>query len=369
MHQVGLAIIGSTGAIGRVHVDAVNRLDSCWLVGVNARRQGPCRQQAAEWGVKHYASTDEIFADSEVDAVVIATPHPSHKEIGIRAINAGKHLLIEKPLAVSPSEADDVIHAARRSGVKVGVLFNQRFKPEVQKMKKLIKGGWIGEVYRASMTSAMLRTQDYYDRLDWRGTWIGEGGGALLNQGIHAIDMFQWIVGMPESVYGLLHTLKHDIQVEDYASALLEYETGIVGTIHCNTIQAPNMHRIEIYGTGGVLVMDDWKLTSHRLETPLQEFIDTDKSTAFNVPNSDRRMFEFESVTNTHVLAFDDFARALLEDKEPAINGEEGARSQELVAAIVLSACRGRKVTLPVHRKEYDILLKELRQDGRLANF
>ena len=211
------------------------------------------------------------------------------------------------------------------------------------------------------MTSAMFRTQDYYDRVDWRGTWTDEGGGALLNQGIHAIDMFQWIAGMPDSVFGVMRALKHDIEVEDHASAILEYGNGALGTLHCNTVQAPNMQRIEVYGEDGALVMDDQRLTLHRLETPLQEFIDTDKSVAFVAPGSQSENFEFEPNGSTHVPAFDDFARALLEGREPAITGEDGSRSQELVAAITLSACRAKRVTLPVDRQEYDALLEELR--------
>jgi predicted dehydrogenase len=353
--------------IGRVHIDAVSRLESCRVVGVNARRPGPCRQQASELGVKHYPDLDDVLADSEVDAIVIATPHPSHKEIALRAISAGKHLLVEKPLAVTPSEADEMVGAARRSGVTLGVLFNQRFRPEARKMRELIEEGAVGEIYRTSMTSAMFRTQDYYDRLAWRGTWTDEGGGALLNQGIHAIDMFQWIAGMPDSVYGILSALKHNVEVEDYASAVLEYGNGAHGTLHCDTVQAPNQQRMEVYGEEGALVMDDWNVTLHRLETPVQEFIDSDKSVAFVAPGSQSETFEFEPVDGSgHVPAIDDFSRALLEGREPAITGEDGSRSQELVAAITLSGCRRRKVALPVDRAEYDDLHAELRRTRRL---
>ena len=366
MQQTGFAVIGSTGIIGQVHIDAINQLESCKLVGLTAQRQAPCRRQASDLGVKHYPALDDVLGDSEVDAIVIATPHPSHKEIALRAISAGKHLLVEKPMAVAPSEADEMVAAARRSGVTLGVLFNQRFRPEARKMRELIEDGALGEVYRTSMTSAMFRSQDYYDRLAWRGTWMDEGGGALLNQGIHAIDMFQWLTGMPDSVYGVVRTLKHDIEVEDYASAVLEYGNGAVGTLHCDTVQAPNQQRVEVYGEDGALVMDDWKVTLHRLETPIQRFIDTDKSVAFVAPGSKSETFEFEPVGNTHPAVFDDFSRALLEGREPAITGEDGARSQELVAAITLSGCRGKRVALPVDRGEYDDLLTELRRARRL---
>ena len=182
MDEVGLAVIGSTGVIGRVHIDAINRLDHCRLVGINARRQEPLQRQANELQVAHYATLEEVLTAPGVDAIVIATPHPSHLEIVLKAAEAGKHVLVEKPMGVTPAEADSMIDAARSAGVKLGVLFNNRFRPEALKAKELIEQGAIGEVCRTNMSSVMLRTQDYYDRLDWRGTWHMEGGGVLLSQ-------------------------------------------------------------------------------------------------------------------------------------------------------------------------------------------
>ena len=368
MEQVGLAIVGSTGVIGKTHIEAIAQLSSCRLVGVNARRQEPLVQQASELGVKAYPTLVDVLSDSEVDAIVIATPHPSHRDITIQAVEAGKHVLAEKPMSVTPSEADDMVEAARRSGATLGVLFNNRLRPEAIKMRELIDQGAIGKIYRATMTSAMFRTQDYYDRLDWRGTWQDEGGGALINQGIHAIDMFQWLAGMPQSVFGVVRTLKHTVEVEDYASAILEYEGGVLGTLHCDTVQAPNQQRIEIFGENGALIMDDWNVTLHRLKTPVQEFLETDKTIKFIAPESEAETFKFEVVGGGHAPAIDDFALAILEGREPAITGEDGARSQELVAAITLSGCRGEKVSLPVDRSEYDGLMEELRRTRKLPS-
>ncbi len=164
MDKVGLAVIGSTGIIGRVHIKAIQELQSCRLVGINARRQEPLREQAAELNTRLYPTLDDALGDEEVDAVVIATPHPSHMEITTRAAAAGKHVLAEKPLGVTPSEAEAQIAACREAGVKLGVLFNNRFRPEAQKMRQIVDDGIIGEIYRSEMSSAMLRSQDYYDR-------------------------------------------------------------------------------------------------------------------------------------------------------------------------------------------------------------
>ena len=366
MAKVGLAVIGSTGIIGRVHIEAMRGLESCRLVGIHARRQEPLRQQADELGARMYPTLDDALSDDAVDAVVIATPHPSHMGITARAAAAGKHALVEKPLGVTPSEAEAQIAACREAGVKLGVLFNNRFRREAVKMRQLIDEGAIGEIYRSEMSSAMLRSQDYYDRLDWRGRWDTEGGGALLNQGIHGIDMYQWLAGMPQSVFGMVSTLKHDVEVEDYATALLGYAGGGHGVIHCSTAQAPNQQRIAIWGERGALFMDDWRITLRTLETPVRQFIDTDKTIAFVSPSDTEATFEFEPEGRTHRPAIDDFARAIIEDRAPAVTGEDALRSQELVAAITLSGCRGEQVSLPIDRAEYDALLAELKQARRL---
>ena len=368
MEQVGLAIIGSTGAIGKTHIEAIYGLSSCRLVGLNARRLGPLCQQASKLGVHAYPTLDHVLSESEVHAVIIATPHPSHKDIALKAIEAGKHVLVEKPMSATPSEADEIIEAARDFNVTLGVLFNNRFRRQAQLMRELIDKNAVGKMYRANMVTAMFRSQDYYDRLDWRGTWEYEGGGVLINQGIHAIDMFQWLVGMPQSVIGVLRTLKHRIEVEDYVSAILEYEGGAVGTIQCDTVQAPNKQRIEIYGENGALVMDDWNVTLHHLDTPLQEFLENDKTVRFIPPGSTSETFELGIEEGTHAPAIDDFCHAIQEGRDPAVTGEEGSKSQELVAAITLSGCTGERVSIPVNRTRYDNLIDQLKQTRRLPD-
>lgn len=366
MDQVGYAIIGSTGIIGRVHIDAINHLDNCRVVGINARTQEPLIQQASELGVPHYPTLEDALSSPDVDAIIIATPHPSHHDITVAAAAAGKHVLVEKPISVTMSEADAMVKATRDANVKLGVLFNQRFRPESLKARELIENGAVGNIYRASLVSGMMRTQDYYDRLGWRGTWEHEGGGALINQGIHGIDMFQWLGGMPESVYASARSLMHKIEVEDYASALLEYEGGPLGTLHCDTVQAPSSVRIEVWGDNGGIVLDDWKLTYHKLSMPVQEFINTDKTVQFITPDSTSETFEFDAPGSTHIPAIGDFADAILNDREPAITGEDGSRAQELVGALTLSACRKQRIELPMNRGAQNTLMEELKQARRL---
>ena len=319
MSNIGLAVIGSTGVIGRVHINAISQIDNCRLVGITARTQEPLRQQAEELGVAHFPTLDDTLAHPEVDAVVIATPHPSHREITLKSAAAGKHVLVEKPMSVTPSEADDMVSACREAGVKLGVLYNNRFRSEALKMRELIDQGAIGDIYRVVMTSAMIRSQDYYDRLAWRGTWADEGGGQ--------------------------------------------------GSMHCNTSQAPNHQRLELWGEDGAIVMDDWKITLNRLDTAVQDFIDNDKSPTYDAPGHQTETFELETVGSTHVPAIEDFAAAIIEDREPMITGEDGRNSQELVAAVTLSGCTGQPVSIPVDRERYDALQRELVEAKSLPTF
>jgi predicted dehydrogenase len=366
MAVTGLAIIGATGVIGKVHADAIERNDNCRLVGVYARSQEPLKQQAKQLGVKPYATLDEALADDEVEGVVIATPHPSHLDLTVRAAEAGKHVLVEKPMSVTVSEADKMIAACKKAGVILDVLFNRRFSPEARKAREIIDSGAVGEVLRASLVSTMMRSQHYYDSLGWRGTWNDEGGGVLINQGIHSMDMFQWLAGMPSSLYAKISAFKHDIEVEDYATALLEYPNGAHGTIHCNTALAPNQSRIEIWGDRGAIVIDNNKVTLHRLETTATEYVRTYGGSAYVPPDNTTEVFEFESEGSGHVPSIRDFADAIQKGRKPYIPGEEGLKPQELVAAMTLSGVRRREVSLPLDRGEYDAVMAELRQMRRL---
>ena len=190
----------------------------------------------------------------------------------------------------------------------------------------------------------------------------------LLNQGIHSIDLFQWLGGMPQSLYGRMRAYKHQIEVEDYASALLEYTGGVHGTLHCNTIQAPNQVRIELWGEQGAMVYENGVVTLHRLATPVQEFIDTDTTPDYVPPRSESETLTFAPSGSGHIPAIGDFADAILDDREPYVNGEEGRKSQELIAAITLSSCTGSRVNLPVDRERYDALVEELQQRQNLPS-
>lgn len=365
MSRLRFAVIGSTGMIGKVHAEAINRLDNAALVAVMARSAGPVQAQAATLGVKAYTSLDALLADPKVDAVTVATPHPSHLDIILKAVQAGKHVLTDKPMGVSVSEADRMVEAAREAGVTLGVIYQNRFRPECQKAKQMLDAGLLGDLYRTHTVHATIRTQAYYDSTNWRGRWNGEGGGILLNQSIHSLDLLQWLGGMPAVVVATANALRHSIEVEDFASALLEYEGGGQGTVHCNTVQAPNDVRLELYGDLGSLTITEGSLVWHKLERPIEEFMATpDARTSVRLPYH-TETHTFERPANVIAPAVQDFANSVLAGKPPAVSGEEGRRSLELSNAIMLSAHTGERVRLPLDRAAYDDFLEGVRQAYR----
>ena len=189
----------------------------------------------------------------------------------------------------------------------------------------------------------------------------------LLNQSVHYIDLLQWIGGMPRVVHGLAGTIAHNIEVEDTASAILEYDDGGHGLVHCDTVQFPSQEQLEFWGERGGLVLRNDQMTYHKLEESIPEFSRKELSNPFGKPASHEEPIGVEPRSGRHQDAIEDFAQALIEGREPAVPGEEGIKSLELIAAIILSSCRGQAVRLPVDRSAYDELLEELVERRQLV--
>ena len=373
MDRLGIGVVGSSGVIGQKHADEVATLSNTRLVAVHDLNSEVAKQQATEYGAQFYGSLDDLLADPEIVAITVATPHPLHLSVALQAFSAGKHVLTEKPITSTPSEADSMVEAAKKAGVTLGVVYQNRFRPELLRIRELVENDELGEIYRTVLDSASYRSQAYYDSGGWRGTWNGEGGGVLLNQGIHYLDMFQWLGGMPVTVTGHVSALMHDIEVEDSASALLEYPNGAHGFIHCTTVQAPSQTRLELWGEKGGVVVTDEKVVHFKSEIGLREFSATEKDNPFaKLEITDGPLLDNSTGGSTplpispanHQDAVSDFAQAILEGREPSAPGEEGVKGLELAASIIYSGCIGEKVNLPIDRLEYDTLLEEL-QGGR----
>ena len=360
-----LAVIGTKG-IGRTHVEAIKSIEGCELAAVcdvNAEEAHRCGEAHC---CAQYTDLDEMLKKEKLDGVCICTPHWYHLPIALKAFDAGVHVLTEKPLAVTVEDAERMIDAAKAAGCVLGVVFQHRMDPVNAMAREIVESGRIGEIHRTMLEAAWFRPEAYYRSDAWRGTWKGEGGGVLLNQAPHSIDLFLWISGMmPQSVYGRTETVLHSIEVEDRASALLRYPNGATGYLHASTAEAPALHRMEFAGDKGRLVLDDG-IGLTVIDGSAREFCkkapepsSTPKASPVEVDvggKSDGKAGAFKPVGG-HDLLIDDFARAIREGRPPAVPGEEALKSLELANAITMSSHRRAAVALPIPRGAYSELV------------
>jgi predicted dehydrogenase len=360
----GFAVVGIKG-VGATHVKGICSLPNARLVAVVDVDEAAAREVAAEAGCRAYRDVEAMLAESDdVEIVNIATPHPSHPAIALAALSAGKHVIVEKPMAVTAREAEGMVAAARAAGRRLGVNFQARTVPRNQTIRRIVREE-LGDLYRISSFNGGVRTQAYYDSGAWRGTWAGEGGGVLMNQAPHNLDLFTWFCGMPRQVRAWTTTQMHAIEVEDMADALLLYENGAVAHLHENTIDVPSYGRLEFMGRQGALVSDAAGLRRARRARPLDEFIRTDPQMWGKLEASWEPVEVPEPVgPRGHAAIAADMIAAIEAGRPPICPGEEGVASVELANAIILASKRGKSVDLPLDRDEYDALLAELRQNG-----
>ncbi len=302
-----------------------------------------------------------------VDAVLVATPHYSHPDLGIRALQAGKHVLVEKPISVHKADAERLIAAYRpESGLIFAAMFNQRTDPRYRRLKQMIDTGVLGRIQRVSWTiTDWYRTEHYYQSGQWRATWAGEGGGVLLNQCPHQLDLWQWLFGSPQTVvarcqYGRFH----DIEVEDSVTALLEYESGLQGVFTTTTGEAPGVNRLEVAGDLGLVVVENGQLQLRRNTVSSAEFCRTSPK-PFDRPPFEDVPVELEGTATQHAGILANFAEAI-QGRAPLIApAAEGAASVELANAMLLSSMLGRAVSLPLDGAEYAQHLERLIKGSR----
>jgi predicted dehydrogenase len=312
--------------------------------------------------LKTFTDPEALITSGMVDAVVIATPHFQHTTLGIAALRQGLHVMVEKPISAHKADAERLIaaHEANPKLVFAG-MFQLRAEPRYQKIKKLIDGGELGRIVRMSwIMTDWFRTEAYYASGGWRATWKGEGGGVLLNQCLHNLDAMQWLLGMPARVRGFCQLGRfHEIEVEDSASAYLEYDNGATGMFVSSTGEAPGTNRFEIAGTKGKLVLEDDKLKFTRNEVDMFEFNRTSKS-GFAKPEVWRVEIPFDNAPNAHADLMRNFVNAIL-DGEPLIApGAEGIHSVELANVMLYSSLLGQTVDLPMDSAAYERRLNEL---------
>ncbi len=273
---------------------------------------------------------------------LIGSPSGLHAEQGLAAARRGLHVLVEKPIDTTTDRADALISECERAGVKLGVFFQDRVAPDIIKLKALVDAGALGKPILASGRVRWYRPPEYYSGSRWRGTWALDGGGALMNQGVHTVDLLLWLMGDVERVYARATTALHDIEVEDTVVATLEFKSGAVGTLEAATSVYPGYRRrVELTGSEGTLVLEHDRLVAADLRTPLDDFIMATEGSGNASASS-----PVVSDVSGHRKMLEDFLRAIETNAAPRCDGREGRRSVELVEAIYESSRTGRAVTL-----------------------
>jgi len=358
--KVRIAMIG-IGNIGNLHLGNIKKQAKVELTAVCDIVPEKAKAAGEKYGVKAYFDSDKLLADKVCDAVIIGTPHYFHTTIGIAAMNSGHHILVEKPISVHKADCERLIAAHTDDGIVFAAMFNQRTDPVYQKVREMVNGGELGKLLRVNwIITNWFRTQTYYDSGGWRATWEGEGGGVLLNQCPHNLDLLQWIVGMPEQVRGFCDIGKrHTIEVEDEVTAYMVYPDGCTGLFVTSTGEAPGTNRLEIAGDQGKLVMENGKLTYTRNEVPATEFLRTSKA-SFARPPIWNVEIPVQGRGGAHAEVLENFADAILTGTLLIAPAEEGIKSVELANAMLYSSLMGRPVDLPLDGAAYEEELKRL---------
>jgi predicted dehydrogenase len=333
--------IAGGGSISDTHARAAGEIPGLTIAAVHGENRERTASLASRHGASPYDDFERFLDHRPLDLVVIGSPSGRHAEQGIAVARRGLHVLVEKPIDISTRKADALIAAADAAGVTLGVFFQDRLHPAVVRIKSMIDGGAIGTPVMISGRVKWHRPPEYYSASRWRGTWTLDGGGALMNQAIHTVDLIQWLFGPPVRVYGTTATRMHDIEVEDTAAAVLEFKNGAIGTIEAATSVFPGYaRRIEISGSEGTLMLEHDRLERIDLRSrpgrPPAATSDTNPSATSPIVSD----------AGAHRRVLEDFIRAIETGVRPACDGREGRKSVAIVEAIYRSAGTGQAVTL-----------------------
>ncbi len=352
MSKLRFGIIG-TGGIARAHAKALGALSdqaelrgACDTIAEAAQRFGEAH------GIRTHGGPDAVarlLERDDIDAVSLATPSGLHAELAEQAMAAGKHVLTEKPMAITLEQADAMIAARKRTGRILGCVFQQRFTPAAAIVREAIEAGRFGRILHANAYLKWYRSQEYYDAGGWRGTWAMDGGGSLMNQSVHYIDLLQWLVGGIASVQAYTGTLNHRIETEDDAVAAVRLTCGGFGTIEgmTNAI-ALGYDRVEVYGSDGMAAIEAGQLT--RYHTRAEAVAPTAENPKPDPNLAARKLEAFRAAhpdwRTGHPAVFSAFITAVQAGKEPPVGGTEGRRAVAVIRAIYQAAGEGREVTV-----------------------
>jgi UDP-N-acetyl-2-amino-2-deoxyglucuronate dehydrogenase len=371
--QVGSVIIGC-GKVAETHAIALNELEKSKLIGVYDLNYERAQMFAQRYNSRAFDDLSVMLCSPEVQMASICSPHTTHPEMVVACAQAGVHALLEKPMSVDLAGCDQAIRAGELAGVKLGVISQRRFYKPVQRVKTAIEAGKIGRPVLATVTVMGWRDQEYYQMDPWRGKWASEGGGVLLTQTTHQIDLFQWFMGPIDEVFGYWTNLNHPyIEVEDTAIAVVRFKSGALGTILVSNSQKPGFYgNIHVHGENGASVGVQTDGGSPFISGVSQN-IDPPINDIWTVPGEEHKLAEWQAediahgqaidvMSYYHRLQIDDFLDAILNNRQPAVDGHEGRKHVELFTAIYRSQRDRKPVRFPLDAK---IGSEEF--DGRLS--
>lgn len=336
------------GAIAPTHAEALGRIDGACLAGVYDTAPGRARSLAEKYEVLAFDSLEALC--EKVDAVTVCVPSGLHAEVGLACARLGRHVLVEKPIDTTYEKAKALVDGCRAAGVRLGVVSQHRFSRQIQRLRAAVQGGELGRVLEGDASVKWYRTQAYYDSGDWRGTWALDGGGCLMNQGVHTVDMIQWIMGGVASVQARTRTASHAIEVEDQANVLVEYRNGALGVIQGSTSYYPGFaERLEVHGEHGTVVLEGDRTKVWRVD-PEQAKMGKYGGGVMRQPTPNVHLAGASEWTEDdptaewgeqHRLQLEDFARAVAENRDPFITGEMALEPLRVILAVYESARHG----------------------------
>lgn len=345
--MIGFGIIG-LGMISEFHAKAIENIKGARLVG----GYDPVPSRAEDFARRHscrsYSSLDDFLHDDDISIVTIATPSGLHLDGAVAAANTKHHVIVEKPLEITPDRCRQIVECCRKNNVRLSGIFPSRYHEASRIIKDAIDKGRFGRIAFADAQIKWYRSQEYYDSGAWRGTWKMDGGGCLMNQGIHAIDLLQWFMGPVEEVTAFAGTLGHErIEVEDTAAAVLRFSNGAIGTIEGTTCAYPGMlKRIEIMGTDGTAILEEESIVKWEFRNPMEGDDDIRErygsATSTGGGASDPSAIGFYG----HQKLFESFIDAVLSGREPEIDGESASKAVEIICASYESARTGKTIWL-----------------------
>ncbi len=367
MSKVKTAIIGC-GKVSDLHAGALTKTPESEFVAVYSRNQEKAKRYGEKYGVQGFSDIEEMIVTAGVEAVTICTPHPAHRHAAVIAAEAGAHVLVEKPLASSLQDCDDMLAAARKAKVKLGTVCQRRFYAPVQRVRRAIDAGKIGRPALGTVLMLGWRDRNYYESDPWRGRWQAEGGGVLVNQAPHQLDLLQWFMGPIVELFGAWSNINHPyIEVEDTAVAIVRFQSGALGNIVVSNSQKPGIYgRVHIHGQNGASVgvqtdggamfvagmssileppvNDLWTVAGE--ENMLSQWKTEDSELFNNLPNAMEHYF---------YLQIQDFLRAIIDDRQPLVSGEDGRKTVEIFTAIYRSQKTNAPVQFPLTPEAADL--------------